>query len=199
MDMWGAPGRCVGARIVGLVRSGYTKAQVTDSMSKPSPAADAPGYRHARLSVGRLKLLRVRTNLMLAATAGDLVVIRGLALSAPVQIVAVLIPPFGAATWLEHRGVPRVLAIAAGLTFAPAVAMAVRWLTWLTMPARLPAELAGWAVLAIGASLALLTVARGQWAIATTVRYARENREVAHDRNENRLGIRRDRRANADF
>lgn len=86
-----------------------------------------------------------------------------LALSAPSQIAAVLIPPFGAATWLEHRGVPRVLATAAGLTFAPATAMAVLWLAWLTMPARLPAELAGWAVLAIGASLALLTVARGQW------------------------------------
>ena len=82
---------------------------------------------------------------------------------ASLQILGVLMMPFGAAAWLVRRGIPSPLSISAGLIAAPIMAMAVFWLTWVTLPARWPGVLAGWIALVLGAALAGIAVAKGQW------------------------------------
>lgn len=81
----------------------------------------------------------------------------------PVQILAALIPPFGAAAVLERRGIPAHLAAAGGLAPFPAVAYGVFWLAWATMPDQRPAVVAGWVVLVVGIGLFCVAIANGQW------------------------------------
>lgn len=82
---------------------------------------------------------------------------------AHVQILAVLILPFGAAALLERRGIPPHLAAAAGLAPFPALAYGVFWLAWATLPSQWPTVVAGWTVLVVGIGLSCAAIANEQW------------------------------------
>jgi hypothetical protein len=80
-----------------------------------------------------------------------------------IQVIAVLLTPYGAAALLERRGIPAHLAVAAGLIVGPVAALGVFWMAWLDLPRQSGGLVAGWALFPLGPCLSIWAIAAGQW------------------------------------